>query len=155
MYQRRLTFAEAIRSVLIEKYCCFSGRAARSELWFYALFTLILNTGLSIYTGIIGETAANTVSSVLGILFLLPSLGVQARRLHDTGKTAWLLMLHLLCGIGSLILLFIYLQPSENFANEYGPVPNLEGGNNDKFYNPGNSGSTPPPFTGFNTDIYR
>lgn len=155
MYQRRLTFAEAIRSVLIEKYCCFSGRAARSELWFYALFTLILNTGLSIYTGIIGETAANTVSSVLGILFLLPSLGVQARRLHDTGKTAWLLMLHLLCGIGSLILLFIYLQPSENFANEYGPVPNLEGGNNNNFYNPGNSGSTPPPFTGFNTDIYK
>lgn len=103
------------------------------------------------YTGHIGQKAANTVSGVVELIFLLPSLGVQARRLHDTGKTAWLLMLHLLCGIGSLILLVIYLQPSENFENEYGQVPNLEGGN-DNFYN---TGSTPPPFTGFDTNLYK
>ena len=151
MYQRRLTFAEAIRRVLVEKYCNFSGRAARSELWFFVLFSFIVSLGISMYTGHIGQKAANTVSGVVELIFLLPSLGVQARRLHDTGKTAWLLMLHLLCGIGSLILLVIYLQPSENFENEYGQVPNLEGGNGN-FYN---TGSTPPPFTGFDTNLYK
>lgn len=126
MYQRQLEFGEAIRIAVMEKYCCFEGRASRSEFWWAWLFFFLVSFAVSILCIGLSDEAGDAVTILVGLAFLLPQLGVQARRLHDTGKSAWWLLLHLICFIGSVVLLILCIAESEPYANEYGPVPNAQ-----------------------------
>ena len=104
MYQRQVTFGEAVRRALLENYCNFSGRASRSEYWWFVLFTVILN----IVIGIIfcwSENALNIVSGLVGLALLLPGLGLCVRRLHDIGKSGWWLLIALIPVVGSILLI--------------------------------------------------
>ena len=110
---------EAVRSVF-SQYVGFSGRARRSEYWWFALamfIASILLTTIEMMTGIFG------LSSILSLAILLPSLAVGARRLHDTGRSGWWLLLGLVPLIGFLVLLFFFVQDSHAGANEYGANP--------------------------------
>lgn len=104
------SFGGAISSCF-KKYATFSGRANRSEYWFFCLFTCLLNL-------------------LLGWLFipalitLLPSLAVGVRRLHDTGKSGWWLCISFLPFIGAIWLIVLLCQPSQEEDNEYGANPN-------------------------------
>lgn len=123
MYQRQVTFGEAVRRALLENYCNFSGRASRSEYWWFVLFTVILN----IVIGIIfcwSENALNIVSGLVGLALLLPGLGLCVRRLHDIGKSGWWLLIALIPVVGSILLIVWYCKDSQMTPNEYGPVPN-------------------------------
>ena len=111
-----ISFGEAIKRGF-NRYTRWSGRATRSEYWFWTLFwallytvTLILDVsgGLGIFSG------------VLGVVMLLPSLAVLVRRLHDTNKSAHFLWL-ILVPIGGSIALFVFtLSPTQPGANRYG-----------------------------------
>ena len=101
MYQRQVTFKDAVESALKSKYCNFDGRASRSQYWWFYLFQIIVSSAL-----------------------LLPALGLCFRRLHDTGKSGWWILISL-TGIGIFVLLFFFAQNSEMRTNEYGPVPNI------------------------------
>ncbi len=83
-------FGEAI-SVCFSKYVGFSGRASRSEFWFWALFTLIAGfiTGLldGLFFGGMGEISP--LNSLFSLATFLPGLAVGFRRLHDTGRSGW------------------------------------------------------------------
>ena len=109
-----MSFVQAVQ-VCLRKYVDFSGRAVRSEFWWFALFQLIVMVGASM----LGET----VYAVVALALVLPSLAVGARRLHDIGKSGWFLLLHLLPIIGILVLIFFWVQPSQTESNEYGVVP--------------------------------
>ena len=106
-----MSFVQAVQ-VCLRKYVDFSGRAVRSEFWWFALFQLIVIVGASMF----GETIGNVVALAL----VLPSLAVGARRLHDIGKSGWFLLLHLLPIIGILVLIFFWVQASQTESNEYG-----------------------------------
>ena len=126
MYQRQVSFGEAI-SRAFSNYANFNGRASRSEYWWLVLFNFILG-------------CIPLVNILAGLALLIPSLALGARRLHDTGRSGWWLLLGLI-PFGALVLIVFFCQDSQPMPNEYGPVPNTDdnngGGWNNGGYNNG------------------
>ncbi len=116
-----MDFQTAVRTCL-NKYATFEGRARRSELWWFALFTFLGNMILGIFDNALFG-GAGVLSGVFSLAVLLPSLAVGARRLHDTGRSGWWLLLLLVPVIGLLVLIWFYIQPGDNGPNAYGPDP--------------------------------
>lgn len=112
-------FGEAI-STCFGRYGTFSGRAVRSEYWFWVLFTV----GVLIILNIIQFTVSPIGGSLLLLLFevatLVPSIAVAARRLHDTDRSGWWQLLAFVPVVGFIILLVWYCQPGTAGANRYG-----------------------------------
>jgi len=109
-------FGDAI-STCFRKYVDFSGRAVRSEYWFFVLFQVLVIVVLSIVDAILGIGVLSTLAS---LAFLLPSLAVGARRLHDTDKSAWWLLIGLIPLIGAIVLIVFFCQPGTPGANRFG-----------------------------------
>lgn len=131
MYQRQLNFGEAINIVVGQKYCDFSGRASRSEYWWFCLLMAIISFGIGFISGIItGVSGSGTFGRILqgivSLAFLLPSLGVAVRRLHDINKSGWWLLLGLIPVVGAIILIVWYCQPSDPRPNAYGEEPYMQ-----------------------------
>ena len=108
-----MNFQEAVKTCF-SKYVDFSGRASRSEYWWFVLAYVIV----AIVAGFIHEV----VYGLVILAFLLPLLAVGARRLHDIGKSGWWLLLGLIPLVG-LVLLYFMVQPSQPENNEYGAPP--------------------------------
>jgi len=96
-----MTFGESI-SVCFKKYVGFDGRASRSEFWWFVLFTFLVSLALGI--------VSQSLSSLFSLAVLLPSLAVGSRRLHDTDRSAWFLLLWLIPVIGWIILIVWAIQ---------------------------------------------
>ncbi|MCY1166428.1 DUF805 domain-containing protein [Polaromonas sp.] len=107
-----MNFGQAI-STCFSKYATFSGRASRSEFWWFMLFEVIL---LGV-TGFISDI----LYGIVALALVLPVLAVGARRLHDIGRTGWWQLLSLTI-IGSLVLLYWFVQPTVEGSNEYDAV---------------------------------
>lgn len=105
-----MNFTQAV-STCLQKYATFTGRAMRSEYWWFALFTVIVSVVASMF----GEL----VNSLASLALLVPSIAVGARRLHDIGKTGWFQLLWFVPLVGWAILIYWAVQPSEG-PNEYG-----------------------------------
>jgi uncharacterized membrane protein YhaH (DUF805 family) len=119
----------AVKSVL-GKYVSFSGRASRSEYWWWTLALIILFVVLGVIDGAIiapllglerfASNAGQPLSLLTALLILLPSIAVTARRLHDTDRTAWWLLVGLVPLVGNLVLLFFYVQQGTEGENQFG-----------------------------------
>ena len=108
----QMTFGKSI-STCMGKYVDFKGRATRPEYWWFYLFTVLLSWGSLIVdsTGI--------VSGIVNLALLLPSLAVAARRLHDTNRSGWWMLIAFT--VIGLIPLIIWLASKGNDqANQYG-----------------------------------
>ena len=105
-----MDFVQAIKSCL-GQYATFSGRASRSEYWWFFLFQVLV----MVATSMLGDV----INGIASLALLLPALAVGARRLHDIGRTGWWQLL-LLSGIGFLVLLYWCVQPGEGAGNIYG-----------------------------------
>lgn len=117
----------------IHKYADFTGRAPRAEYWWFILFTII------------GEVIAMSLDSLLGLshligpygpilcLYLLallvPSIAVGVRRLHDTDRSGWWLLIAFIPILGALALLFFFASEGTKGDNRYGPDPYAGGAN--------------------------
>ena len=123
-----MSFIESIKSVF-SQYVGFSGRARRSEYWWFALFVFIIEFILAFLGKMNGAgdiQGMNIFTILTGIFCLaifLPSLAVTIRRLHDTGKSGWWVLLYLIPVIGEIIILIFCLFDSEPGVNKYGPNP--------------------------------
>jgi uncharacterized membrane protein YhaH (DUF805 family) len=125
-----MTFSEAIRTCF-SKYVDFSGRAARSEYWWFILFIALGNIVLSfVDAAIFGRSVDGQTVSILGAIWslalLLPAIAVGVRRLHDRDMTGWWLLLYLIPVLGALVLLFFFVQSGTNGANRFGLDPLAE-----------------------------
>jgi uncharacterized membrane protein YhaH (DUF805 family) len=92
-----MTFNDAVRSVF-GKYAVFSGRARRSEYWYFYLFTLLVSAATSLADSLLRRGVgggAGVLSALASLVLLLPSLAVTVRRLHDTGRRGWWILLPL------------------------------------------------------------
>ncbi|MFN3440429.1 MAG: DUF805 domain-containing protein [Acidovorax sp.] len=98
-----MDFVSAVKSCLTQ-YAGFSGRAVRSEFWWFFLFQVIV----LVIAGFLGDV----VYGIAAIALMLPAFAVGARRLHDIGRTGWWQLL-VLTGIGVLVLIYWWVQPSE------------------------------------------
>jgi len=104
-----MTFGESINTCF-KKYATFDGRASRSEYWWFFLFTFLV----SMATGIVSET----LSGLFSLAVLLPSLAVGARRLHDTDRSGWFLLLWIIPIVGWIVLLIWFIQEGKE-PNRY------------------------------------
>lgn len=123
MDQYQVSFGDAIKRAF-NQYCCFTGRASRSEYWWFALFCFIVSTILEVPGEPSTTNFCTWLNGVFGIVTLLPSLGLLFRRLHDTGRSGWNILWFLLPLIGAIVIVVYLCQPSQVEANEYGPMPN-------------------------------
>lgn len=120
--------------ICFKKYAVFTGRATRSEYWFFTLFRFLFALAVGgILGGFIGmvmgggagaagkplnstdlnhniQVAVNIASYIQFFIFLLPHLSVAVRRVHDTGRSGW----YLLIPIYGFILMFLKSEPSDN-----------------------------------------
>lgn len=112
---------------VLKKYAQFNGRSRRSEYWFFALFNFIIAFVLGYIDGASGMLIAQVGIGVLGGLYtlfvLIPSLAVGVRRLHDTGRSGWWLLIGLIPIIGAIILIVFFVQDSQPGDNQHGPNP--------------------------------
>lgn len=127
-------FTEAVKSGFAN-YVSFSGRARRSEYWYWTLFAILTSVVANIIDAVVGS--APIFSLVVGLGLLLPGLAVSIRRLHDTGRSGWWILIALIPLIGLIVLIVFYLQDGEPTENRFGPPPKTLPG-----------AMQPPPATG-------
>ena len=112
---------------VMKNYVGFSGRASRSEYWFYALFYIIFAIIVGMIDGALGmvdpETGVGTLGVIYVLIHFLPGLAVGFRRLHDTGRSGWWILINIIPLIGMLIFLFFMVIAGDDNDNEYGPSP--------------------------------
>ena len=125
MFQRQVTFEQAVRSAIQQHYCDFSGRASRSQYWWYVLFTVILSAILQAF-GVFSPKVASVLVGIINLALFLPGLGLAVRRLHDINKSGWFILLAFIPVVGAIILIIWFCKESEMQPNQYGPVPNVE-----------------------------
>jgi uncharacterized membrane protein YhaH (DUF805 family) len=111
---------------VLKKYFVFSGRARRKEYWMFTLFNIIAYILLTVIAMVLGmqsnKHGLNFLTGLYSLLVFLPSLGVTVRRLHDTGRSGWWVLISLVPIIGGIVLLVFMLLDSTG-SNEYGPNP--------------------------------
>jgi len=114
---------------VLKKYAVFQGRASRSEFWFFALFNFIAVILLAMLSGLTGtfnpEYGIGLFDGLYTLAVFVPNLAVSVRRLHDTGRAGWWLLLLLIPLLGALALLVMFVLNSNPDDNEYGPNPKL------------------------------
>jgi uncharacterized membrane protein YhaH (DUF805 family) len=112
---------------VLKKYAEFKGRARRSEYWYFVLFNVIISIVLAIVDRVIGTHSAETGFGVLGGLYalavLIPGIAVGVRRLHDTNRSGWWLLIGLIPCIGLIVLIVFTVQDSQPGDNQYGANP--------------------------------
>lgn len=112
---------------VLKKYAVFSGRAQRAEYWYFVLFYLIIIMVLAFLDAMTGtfseESGIGLLSGVFSLATLIPTLAVSVRRLHDTGRSGWWLLLSLIPLIGTIVLLVFFVQDSAAGDNAYGLNP--------------------------------
>lgn len=119
----------------LRKYADFTGRARRSEYWLFALFVALVQMTTGILSWFVGgdlgdDAFATPASAVIALLYFgfclyvfIPSLAVSFRRLHDSGRTAWWLLLFLIPILGHLVLLIFMILDGTPGANRFGDDP--------------------------------
>jgi len=112
---------------VLRKYFVFNGRARRKEYWMFYLFNLLISIGLLIVDNLIGTFSAESgfglLSTIYGLAVLIPGLAVCVRRLHDTGRSGWWILIALVPFVGPIVLLVFMVLDSEAGTNAYGPNP--------------------------------
>lgn len=126
----------------LRKYADFSGRARRMEFWLFWLFLIGIEIVFSILIGIAGGSMmaisdpnvgfaamSGPAKGLFGLYclvmlgLLIPMLAVAFRRLHDTNRTAWWILIGLIPFLGALVLFIFYLLDGTPGSNKYGPDP--------------------------------
>ena len=116
-----MDFQQAVKSCFA-KYATFPGRAARSEFWYWQLFLTAASLAVAIVDVVMG-LHSKPLGSIFYLVTIVPTLAVGARRLHDTGRSAWWLLLWLVPLIGWIVLLIWFCTKGSNGYNGYGPDP--------------------------------
>lgn len=107
---------------VLKKYAVFEGRSSRAEYWYFVLFNFIISLAIAIITVSIGDNQQGLMS-LYSLALFLPGLGVSIRRLHDVGKSGWMILISLIPIVGFIWLLVLLVTDSNPGENKYGPNP--------------------------------
>ena len=103
-----------------KKYVEFSGRARRKEYWMFVLFNIIASIVAGVIDGLLGT---RMIGSLYSLAVLLPWLAVCARRLHDTDRSGWWMLIALIPFVGWIVLLVFMCLDSTPGENRFGANP--------------------------------
>ncbi len=98
---------------VLKKYAVFTGRARRSEFWYFVLFNFIISWVLSIVFGLL---RLPIISTLYSLAVFLPSIGVGIRRMHDINKSGWFILI-------PIYNIILWAQAGDQGENQYGPDP--------------------------------
>lgn len=141
-----LTLSQAVKSVLKENYCNFSGRARRSEYWNFILFTMILSYIVCfvalVFVALFKDSFIILIPLILFFAFFIylfiPGLAVMVRRLHDTGRSGLYYFIGFIPFVGEILLLIFLLEDSQPNTNMYGPSSKFGNNNTNPILAQGN-----------------
>ena len=112
---------------VLKQYADFNGRARRKEYWMFFLFNLIFTAIASLIDIAAGtanvESGSGLFQGIYSLVVLIPSLAVGVRRLHDVGKSGWMLLLAFIPFIGAIWLLVLFATNGKEAANKWGENP--------------------------------
>lgn len=114
------SFVSDYRNVLTNKYAMFDGRSSLKEFWMFTLVSIIASIVVAIVGGIIHM---KFLSQLYSLAVLVPSIAVGIRRLHDTNKSGWFVLIGLIPVLGWIVLIVLFAQKGDAGANQYGPAP--------------------------------
>ena len=113
--------------MVLKKYAVFSGRARRKEYWMFILFNVIFSFVAATLDYVLGtgfgEFGYGIIYLLYGLAIFIPGLAVSVRRLHDTGRSGWWLLINIIPIIGWIWLLILMVTDSTPGENKYGPNP--------------------------------
>ena len=116
-----MELSQSIRTCLT-KYATFSGRAQRSEYWYFFLFLMLANIIASVLDSVIfGDIPV--LYLIIMLALLVPSITAGVRRLHDTDRSGWWLLLGLVPFVGVIVLIVFLCQRGTVGPNQFGPDP--------------------------------
>lgn len=110
---------------VLKKYAVFQGRARRKEYWMFCLVNVVVLLALAVFDVRNGGTGIGMATVIYVVATFLPSLGVNVRRLHDTSRSGWWILLSFIPVIGPLVLLIFTVQDSAPGENRFGPNPKM------------------------------
>ena len=102
-------------ATVTKKYFCFEGRTGRKAFWTFILVNFVVNFVLSLIPGV-----GKILAGIWGLAVLCPTLGITARRLHDTGKSGWFQLIALIPLVGAIILLILCAKEGDAAENAFG-----------------------------------
>lgn len=108
---------------VLKQYAVFSGRARRKEYWMFFLFNILISIALGFMEGLLGIARNNdqsVLSNIYSLAVLIPSIAVGIRRMHDTNRSGWWLLL-------PIVNLIFLAQDGETGENRFGPDPKATG----------------------------
>lgn len=107
--------------MVLKKYSVFDGRSNRAEFWNFFWVNLAISILISIFSKMIGNES-NFLGMLYSLVVFLPSTALSIRRLHDVGKSGWMLLVSFIPVIGFIWLLILMATEGNKEENEYGPA---------------------------------
>lgn len=98
---------------VFKRYFDFEGRTSRNDFWMFVLIHFIIMVVLSMIDFLF-------LSGLYGLVMIIPTISVTARRLHDTNKSGWWQLLDLIPFVGFLVVLIFCMQPAVEEGNRFG-----------------------------------
>lgn len=119
-----MSFTQAIQSAFAN-FFTLSGRAPRSEYWYFILFCLLGSLALGVIDGVVfgASLGLAPLSLIFSLVTLVPSIAVAFRRIHDVDKSGWWLLIGLVPFVGWLVLLYFFVQKGTDGDNRFGADP--------------------------------
>lgn len=109
----------------LKKYAVFEGRARRKEYWFFVMFNVLISIALGFIDRLTGnvdpETGIGILSGIYALGVMIPGMAVSVRRLHDTGRSGWWLLITFVPVLGAIVFFYFMVLDSNPETNEYGP----------------------------------
>ncbi len=114
---------------VLKNYAVFSGRARRKEYWFFTLISSVVVVFFSVIDNQMGWKLgedAGFLGTLYGVAVIVPSIAVTVRRLHDTDRSGWWILIGLIPLVGAIVLLVFLILKGNEGDNRFGPDPKAE-----------------------------
>lgn len=119
---KNLSYVDNFKHTIMGNYANFKGRASRSEYWRFYGITIVIAGIFNVLSALVMDTALASVVGLISIVYnlaiLLPSIGLAARRLHDIGKSGWMLLISLI-PFGIIYVIYLLAQKGDEGDNQY------------------------------------
>lgn len=103
---------------VLKRYSDFSGRSRRKEYWMFILINALVGFVIGIVDGLLGTLI---LTGIYYLVVLLPTVAVSIRRLHDTGRPGWWILVSFVPIVGWIAIVYLTVQDSDVGENAYGP----------------------------------